>query len=96
MSHSRRGQRFWAEKLTGLGAERIEEDVFGGAALGLAGAIHAAAALRGADLDPVDGAIAGAGETGHVHQVISLTLLLKATTCLLTCPTTCCSLLVLC
>ena len=57
-----------AEKLTGLGAERIEEDVFGGAALGLAGAIHAAAALGGADLDPVGGALAGAGETGHVHQ----------------------------
>jgi len=48
--------------------ERIEEDVFGGAALGLAGAIHAAAPLGDANLDPVGGAITGARETGGVHQ----------------------------
>jgi hypothetical protein len=51
-----------------LGVERVEEDVFGGAALGLAGAIHATAPLGDADLDPVGGAITGARETGRVHQ----------------------------
>ena len=47
--------------------ERIEEDVFGGAALGLAGTIHAASPRGDADLDPVGGALTGAGETGGVH-----------------------------
>jgi hypothetical protein len=68
MSDSWRGARFAAEKLPGLGVERIEEDMFGGTALGLAGAIHAAAPLRDAHLDPVGGAITGARETDRVHQ----------------------------
>jgi hypothetical protein len=42
--------------------------VFGGAALGLAAAIHAAASLGEADLNPVGGAITSAWETGRVHQ----------------------------
>jgi hypothetical protein len=68
MSNSRRGARFPAEKRAGLGVEWIEEDVFGGATLSLAGTIHAAAPLRDADLDPIGGAITGARETGRVHQ----------------------------
>jgi hypothetical protein len=68
MSDSWRGAGFAAEKLPGLGVEGIEEDMFGGTALGLAGAIHAAAPLGEADLDPVGGAITGARETGRVHQ----------------------------
>jgi hypothetical protein len=68
MSDSWRGARFAAEELPGLGAEGIEEDMFGGTALGLAGAIHAAAPLGEADLDPVGGAITGAREAGRVHQ----------------------------
>jgi hypothetical protein len=68
MSDSGRGTRFAAEELPGLGAEGIEEDMFGGTALGLTGTVHAAAPLREADLDPIGGAITGARETGRVYQ----------------------------
>ena len=54
--------------LASLRAEGIKEDMFGGAALGLAAAIHAAATLGGTDIDPVGSAIAGAGERGDVYQ----------------------------
>jgi hypothetical protein len=62
------GGRFTTRKPAGVGAEGVEEDVFGGTTLGLAGAIHTTASLGDTDLDPVGGAITGARETGGVHQ----------------------------
>ena len=46
--------------------QRVQQNVFAGA-LGLMGTIHATAALRLADHDPVGGAVTGSG-VGPVHQ----------------------------
>lgn len=49
-------------------AQRVDKDVFDGLSVSGMLAIHSAAALSGAEMDPVPGSIAGSAKTGTVDQ----------------------------
>jgi hypothetical protein len=61
------GFRGSTQDLAGMGMERIKEDLLN-VAFDILVPIHAAASLSGAGMDPVCGAIAGAGKTFRVDK----------------------------